>query len=1162
MDNRDAASTAAGPADPAYDVRVTDDDQDGRGPGHPDVQPLEPLAAEHVAVEDVLSLPEAAPVADLSVPFGLRRLFGVAVAGGEEGDVARLPAVIEERLDRVVRCVERVLGLDGAWLFRGETRVPDCVCLSRRERPGKLPRMREGAYEDLVTRALSAAVDDLVDLEAEVAKVDPADQTHVLTHHLTRAIERRLAAERDPERRLARANELLAAIGAPVDPISDPTRQLLAVRRPAGPGHSPRFRQRPKTPLIDAALLTNAHGEPTLASELKAELDSADSVDLLCAFVMWRGVRLLDSALTQIAAAGIPFRVITTTYIGGTEREALDRLVREYGAQVKVQYDAARTRLHAKAWLFRRDTGFDTAYVGSSNLSTSALLDGVEWNVRLSNGTTPALLSKFEATFDSYWNSVEFESYDPDRDRDKLDDALIAASGKRAGDRVTLSISGLDVRPYPYQQEMLDAIEVERTVHDRHRNLVVAATGTGKTVVAALDYQRLCLGGQRPRLLVVAHRREILEQSLRTYREVLGDGDFGELYVGGARPERWQHVFASVQSLTSYGVAKIPADAFEMVVIDEFHHAEARTYRRLIEHLRPTELLGLTATPERADGTDVRTFFGGRTAAELRLWDALGADLLCPFHYFVASDGTDLRSISWAKGRYDESELSNVFTGNDARARIVLTQLRDKVADLGAMRALGFCVSVAHAEYMAEVFAEAGIAARAVSGATPRHERDQALADLRARVVNVLFAADLFNEGLDIPEVDTVLFLRPTESATIFLQQLGRGLRRTRDKAVLTVLDFVGYHRKEFNFARKFRALTGDTRAGVERAVKEGFPFLPSGCQIVMDQTSQTIVLENIRSQIANRWAQMVTELRSYGDQDLATFLESSGLELSDILRRGSHSWTRLRRDAGLETPLGSELEDKLLKRVRAFSHVDDPDRAGHYLELLRDGARDYTELSGAEQRTARMLFYSLWSDGGGHDSIESGLESLRREVAVRREISSVVDLSFEAARHVTLSLPPALADVPLKVHARYQREEILAALDFPRNPNSFREGVWYSAERNIDAFFVTLKKSEADYSPSTMYADYAISPERFHWESQSTTSVESPTGRRYLSGASTVLIFARYEQKDEFGTSPYLFLGPAHYVSHTGDRPIAITWRLETPIPTDFFNLASAVAS
>ena len=638
-----------------------------------------------------------------------------------------------------------------------------------------------------------------------------------------------LSAIKDPGARITLANAVLQAIDELPDPVTTPARQLHALRLPDGPGADGRLRKRPKTPLNDAALLTNAPGEPSLASELRAEIDSADSIDLLCAFVMWHGLRLIEGELAAARQAGIPIRVVTTTYIGGTERRALDRLVQDFGAEVKVQYDAKRTRLHAKAWLFDRHTGYDTAYVGSSNLTTSAMLEGVEWNVRLSAAATPALLDKFRATFDAYWNSPEFESYDPERDRDRLDDALLEAKGTKSSGRVTISLVGLDVRPYPYQQQMLDELEAERVVHDRHRNLVVAATGTGKTVIAALDYRRMCqqAGGHQPRLLFVAHRKEILEQSIRTYREVLGDANFGELYVGGQRPERWSHVFASVQSLTSYGVTDIPSDAYDVVVIDEFHHAEARTYRRLIEHLRPTELLGLTATPERADGTDVRSFFDGRTATELRLWDALGADLLCPFHYFAIADGTDLRAITWARGRYDERELEGVFTGNDARARIILKQLQEKVADPRRMRALGFCVSVAHATYMTRVFNEAGIPARLVTGQTTAEDRAAALRELRAATVNVLFTVDVFNEGLDIPDVDTVLFLRPTESSTIFMQQLGRGLRRTHNKAVLTVLDFVGYHRREFSFAKKFAALTGVHGKQLQKAVQDEFPFLP-----------------------------------------------------------------------------------------------------------------------------------------------------------------------------------------------------------------------------------------------------------------------------------------------------------------------------------------------
>ena len=484
--------------------------------------------------------------------------------------------------------------------------------------------------------------------------------------------------------------------------------------------------------------------------------------------------------------------------------------------------------------------------------------------------------------------------------------------------------------------------------------------------------------------------------------------------------------------------------------------------------------------------------------------------------------------------------------------------------DPGAMRALGFCVSVAHAEFMAQRFNEAGVPARAVSGNTPRAERAQALLDLQERRVNVLFAADLFNEGLDLPDVDTILFLRPTESATIFLQQLGRGLRRTRSKPVLTVLDFVGYHRKEFRFDTKLRALTGHTRRGLEREIERGFPFLPSGCQIVMDRQAQSLVLENIRSQIANRWKQMVAELRSYGDHDLLSFLDESGIELSDILRRGSHSWTRLRRDAGLPTREGSAMEERLLKRIRAFAHVDDRPRADAYTRLLGDAAPPYNELSAADQRLARMLYFSLWPDGGGHDSYDAGLAALRRERATRDELRSVVDISFDAARHHALELGDPLGNVPLRVHARYQREEVLAALDYAsleRKPNSFREGVLYVPELNVDAFFVTLTKSEAEFSPTTLYRDYPISPTLFHWESQSTTSIASKTGQRYLTGSSNVLLFARDKKADEFGTAPYLFLGPARYVEHAGERPIAITWQLDHPMPTDFFTLASVAA-
>src|SRR3954447_12515879 len=318
-----------------------------------------------------------------------------------------------------------------------------------------------------------------------------------------------------------------------------------------------------------------------------------------------------------------------------------------------------------------------TGYVGSPNLSAPALTDGLEWNVRLSNVEQAHLLETFADTFDSYWEDPSFETYDPARDGDRL---RLALSTERGGSRdLPLEVATLDVRPFGYQQEILDELDAERIMHNRWRNLVVMATGTGKTVVSALDYRRLRTAGHAESVLFVAHRKELLTQSRSTFRHVLRRGDFGELLVDGARPRDWQHVFASVQSLAALDLTTIAPEHFDLIVVDEFHHAMAATYRRVLEHFRPKVLLGLTATPERADGADVRSWFDGRTAVELRLWEAIDRGLLAPFQYFGIHDDVPLNQLKWKRGRgYDIAELSNVYTGHDHRVRLVLQAIKDK----------------------------------------------------------------------------------------------------------------------------------------------------------------------------------------------------------------------------------------------------------------------------------------------------------------------------------------------------------------------------------------------------------------------------------------------------------------------------------------------------
>ena len=1020
-----------------------------------------------------------------------------------------------------------------------------------------------GLYETVHTTEVERRFARGLGLDPHYESIPKSDIPAVLARHVSTVVERELIGK-EPEVQQATANEILAKYGTEADVLVELDRLVALYRDGEFRG---RRHRRPYTPLSETTLLTNSPGEPSLSFELKTELVSADQVDLLCAFIRFAGVRVIKEQLAELREHGIPLRIITTTYRGVTERRALDLLARELGAQVKVSYDTNSTRLHAKAWLIKRNSGYDTGFIGSSNLSRTALLDGLEWNVRISSVATPSLIRKFDATFETYWNDPSFEDYDPDRDAERFD----ADVQRAAGDSSAPLISGLEVHPRPHQLLMLEALSAERVLHDRHRNLLIAATGTGKTVVAALDYRNLCQeSGKRPTLLFVAHRKEILQQALRSYREVLSDGSFGELMLGGQQPSAWKHVFASVQSLSAAKIQGLPVDAYKVIVIDEFHHAAAPSYRALLDHLKPEELLGLTATPERTDGFDVRNFFDGRSAYELRLWDALDQDLLCPFHYYGVADNVDLSRLEWRRGGYAVEGLDQVYTGNDARARLVLNAIEDRIADPARMRALGFCVSVAHAEYMADVFSNAGIAAVSVTGGTPSEDRADALQSLRAGTVQVIFTVDVFNEGVDVPSLDTVLLLRPTESATLFQQQLGRGLRRADGKAVLTVLDFIGQQRREFRFAEKFRVLTGSPTREIQRQVDEGFGYLPSGAQIVLDHISRTIVLANIKQSVRGAKAEQVRELRDLGNVGLGEYLRQTERSLSDIYAR-ANSWTEIRRAAGLATLSGTDEETGLLKKVWRLTFVDDPERAHYYSACATPGGTPLDLMDDRGRIYASMLLAILWPSWTDLRDLEDGLERLRANPAVCAEIRELVAHTTESTRKLTTPLGGNLTEVPLYAHATYHREEVLIATGWAafteegRSPKGHATGVVWIPEIKTDAFFVTLRKEEADFSPQTMYRDYAISLNRFHWESQNKTAIQSVTGQRYVNHVTQgtdILIFTRLTRSTEVGAAPYTCLGRATHSEHRGTRPISITWELDRPMPANSFLEASVVAS
>jgi superfamily II DNA or RNA helicase/HKD family nuclease len=1022
--------------------------------------------------------------------------------------------------------------------------------------------LEPGLYEALLTGALERQLANLATsstVSPELRDLANAEAADRLARHLATVVMRAIESLAEDQRAtagtklvanlldvLAREN---SAIDRDLDLPLDAARVLSAILRRL-PDGSDEVLETPLTPLVDTTLLTNSRGEPAIGHELRAEIHSADAIDAVMAFIRWSGIRPMFDALRRHCRDGKRLRLVTTTYTNSTELRALDELS-ALGAEIEVSYDTTTTRLHAKAWIFHRKSGYSTAYIGSSNLTHSAMVTGLEWNVRVSGVRNPDVVAKMTAVFESYWASGDFVRFDHDEFSQRT------APGEH---HQPLLLSPVEIVLHPFQERLIEQIELARTL-GRHRNLLVAATGTGKTVMAAVDYARLRTRLVRDRLLFVAHREEILDQSRRTFAHAVRDASFGESWVGGRRPSRFEHVFASIQSLNHANLESLDPAHFDVVIVDEFHHAAAPSYDALLEHVRPRELLGMTATPERADGLDVLRYFDGRIAAELRVWDAIDQQYLAPFSYFGVHDGTDLTEVPWKRGSgYDPSALTNVLTADHVWARRVVEQLRLKIGDPRAIKALGFCVTIVHARFMAEQFRAAGIPAVAIWGDSPKDERTSALRDLGAGRVNVVFTVDLFNEGVDVPNVDTLLLLRPTESPTLFLQQLGRGLRRASGKAMCTVLDFVGNHRREFRFDRRLRALLGGSRRDIERQVADDFPFLPAGCHMELDAVAREIVLRSIREALPSDWKARCEELRSLGDISLATYLAETGLDLEDVYA-SNHSWGELRRTVGLPAEHPGPKEDALLRAVGRLLHVDDRDRLDAYRALVAQASAPApSTLTDRERRYARMLIGSLTTLKTS-DSLAAGLAELWQHPQVRHELVELLDILPERVSH--LHAPLAVEGVPLVVHARYTRAEIMAAFDIGSGvkPTTWQSGVWWDEHSQSDLFAFTLDKSAGSFSPTTRYRDYAISPELIHWESQSATSLNGPTGRRYISQAehgTNVVLFARLSTADR----AFWCLGTATYVSHQGERPIAITWRLDHRLPGDLFaEFAAAVA-
>lgn len=658
-----------------------------------------------------------------------------------------------------------------------------------------------------------------------------------------------------------------------------------------------------------AADLTVGGDNPFLPSLLEA-INHADDIAIATAFVRMTGVRLIQAALEDALDRHARVRILTGDYLGVTDPMALRylMLLQEQGAAVKVFESGGKTSFHMKAYLFTHRTGGDDeegcAFIGSSNLSQAALVDGLEWNLKVDQsehrGRFERILQEYETLYlnpacknlshhwiDEYIKRIPY-----------VDNATPATEpGQREQE--------LPPEPNAIQKEALEALSLSRA-NGYRRGLVVLATGLGKTWLSAFDSHRM----NAKRVLFVAHREEILKQAEETFVRIRPDVKVGR-YNGQEKELNVDMLFASVQTLGRMNHLRVfGRDHFDYIIVDEFHHAAARTYQQLLIHFEPMFLLGLTATPERTDQSDILALCDDNLVYVKDLFEGIKSKLLCPFTYYGIADEVNYQEITWRNGKFDPNQLENQLATN-ARARHNYRQWKDKHQS----RTLAFCVSKKHADFMADYFTRQGVRSASVHSDSETR-RNEALSLLKNGELDVIFSVDLFNEGIDLPAIDTVLMLRPTESKIIFLQQLGRGLRNSPDtqKDKLVVLDFIGNHVSFFKRPEalfKVGVTTKDRRAFIDDIRKDTLE-LPPGCFVNYDLES----IDFMEQLVATKGDQ---QLEIYRNLKVSLDRRPS---LAEFYRVGGSADT-IRRDYGQWFAFVKEERDLQEEEINCFSNYE-----------------------------------------------------------------------------------------------------------------------------------------------------------------------------------------------------------------------------------------------
>ena len=924
---------------------------------------------------------------------------------------------------------------------------------------------------------------------------------------------------------------------------------------------------------------------------LKNELMTCKKFYFIVSFIKYSGIQLLISTLDELEALGIQGEIITSVYLNITDPKALSKLLSYKNIKVKI-YNNSNESFHTKAYLFEKEK-YHTCIIGSSNISQSALYSAEEWNVKLTDNDFFDIYNQSFNQFQKLWNSNEaigltedfigkYEEYkEKNKPQNTFDYRKIQTEKKK-------------FIPNSMQIEILEKLKNTRE-SGNNRGLVVAATGTGKTYLAAMDVKEFFKNRKNSSFLFIAHREELLDNAIRVFSDILHieKENFGRIFSGNKEVGH-NMIFASIQSLRNCYKDFI-SDKFNYIIVDEFHHASASSYEKIIHYFKPEFLLGLTATPERMDGKDILALCDYNLVGEMGMRKAMEKDLIVPFHYFGVNDITvDYEKIPYRNGKYDEEILLNDLSVS-IRTDYIVEKMEKFGYDGKYMSGIAFCQNIKHALYMKNEFLRKGYKSELLTSKTNLTERSKILESFRNKEIEILCVVDILNEGIDIPDINLLLFLRPTLSSTVFIQQIGRGLRKAAGKDFVTIIDFIGNHKKDYLITKVFsdeihnKSFLYEKKEKIIEQIKNQFSNIPGASYIELDRICQERIIdkiEKINFNSRNILKEMYNEFKNDIGKSPEEFLEisdfDSNIELfvELVTKVGSFyeaqvqfendNFIKYYRMKNPKTDLLAYMEKKIrlcepftYLTVKFFlkSKYEGKNLRNKYInsEILLSEYKKYFSIKDEFKNfyLLERIFNELIED----EILEADLYGYKiskkyeaifyeEDKNFEKRLSDLINLGLNEFRKNDIE---EFNDNVLITHKEYKRIDLQILLDSKVPKGTWRAG-YANTEKDI-CLFITNDKSHI-MQENLKYDNSLHSDEIIQWISQPKTYHSSSVGQMFIKHREKnmkVHIFARkYAFMNGNKTNPFIYLGQADYYRSFGDKPMTILWKLRRKLPQE----------